>query len=520
MIEIGAMSRPADTELPLGRSFTNNVLGVAWTAGVQLAFTPFFIRRVGVEGYGLIGLYVTLQALLQVFDFGFAPTINRWLSRFTASHAEPQSVRDFAKTLEIGSWTIAISVAILLMASAGIGARLWLRDTTFGIAALRASLMLMACTMMAQLPTTYYQSGLLGLRRPLEMNVLKALAATASTAGAALILHHFSSTVQAYFAVQAVVAVLHALALRRLFWRSLPPSSDRPAGFRSNVLRTVWRFTAGMTAIAICAAIVGQVDRIILIRIVSLESFGYYAVASVVASGLAVVSMPAMNTLFPRFSALFSIGDRTRLRVGYHRGAQVTAVLLLPLASVVALFSFPILAAWTGNYAIARNAAPIAMMLTVGTALNGLMYSVYALQLAAGATRLALALTIAQIVIIIPLVIVLSSRYGVIGAASAWSLMNALYFAVGSFATFGQLLPGAWRDWILRDVGSPLAGAVIPAVLARVLIPIPSSRIGAVLVLAAVLVCSLSASALATTTTRERIFALARRGRRADADAR
>jgi O-antigen/teichoic acid export membrane protein len=269
-----------------------------------------------------------------------------------------------------------------------------------------------------------------------------------------------------------------------------------------------------MTAIAVCAALVGQVDRIILSCLVTLESFGYYAVAWVVASGLAVVSMPAMNTLFPRFSALFATGDLAGLRVGYHRGAQATAVLLLPLASVVVLFAFPILAAWTGNPAIARNAAPIAMMLTVGTALNGLMHSVYALQLAAGATRLALALTLGQIAIIVPLVIVLALRYGVIGAALAWSVMNALYFIVGSFATFGQLLPGAGRDWLLHDVGSPLVGAVIPVVLARFLIPIPSSRIGAVLVIASVLACSLSASALATVTTRERIFALAGKRRR------
>ena len=73
-------------------------------------------------------------------------------------------------------------------------------------------------------------------------------------------------------------------------------------------------------------------------------------------------------------------------------GAQALSVLLLPLASVIIFFSFPIVAAWTGNATIARNTAPLVTVLSVGMSLNALMAPVYALQLAAGATRLALKL--------------------------------------------------------------------------------------------------------------------------------
>lgn len=507
MTDAGARSsRPGGAELPLGRSLASNVVGVGWTAAMQLAFTPLFIRYVGVEGYGLIGFYITLNALLQVLDFGFAPTINRWLSRFRAGHEEARNARDFAKTLEIGSWLIAAFAGLLLAASAGTIARVWLRDTSLGETELQRSLMLMACTMAAQLPTTYYQSGLLGLRRPYEMNALRALAATASMGGAALILAMVSPTVTAYFTVHAVVGIVHAAALRIVFWRSLRVTPEQPARFRPQVLRMAWRFTAGMTAITIAAAIVAQVDRLIVIRLISLEEFGYYAVAWTVAGGLAVVSLPAMNTLFPRFSGIFASGDETQLRTEYHAGAQALSVLLLPIASVVALFAHPILAAWTGNPAIAHNAAPLAIPLTIGMALNGLMYTVYALQLATGATRLALQLTIVQMAIIVPLVTLLAWRYGALGAACAWPVLNALYFTAGSIVTFRRLLPGAWRDWIVRDVGVPLVAAIAVAATAWVFVPLPASRTGTILVVAAVLIASMTASAFATRTTREAIL--------------
>jgi O-antigen/teichoic acid export membrane protein len=495
-------SRETSAELPLGRSFGSNLGGVAWTAAMQLAFTPLFIRCVGVEGYGLIGFYVTLQALLQVLDFGFAPSINRWLSRYSAGHEEAQRSRDVAKTLEIGSGAIALGAGTVLIALAGTVARLWARNTTVGEPALRLCLMMMAATMTAQLPTTYYQSGLLGLRRPLEMNVLKALAATVSTAGTALILTLFSSTVPAYFAMQSAAAILHVVVLRTLFWRSMGATPGEPGHFRPQALRTAWRFTAGMTVIAMCAALVAQVDRVILSRLVSLQDFGYYALAWVVASGLAVVSLPALNTLFPRLSGLFASGDDRRLRDGYHRGAQALSVLLLPLASVVALFSLPIMTAWTGNTTIARNASQMATPLVIGMALNGLMAPVYALQLAVGATRLALKLTIGQIVVIVPLVTVLAIRYGIVGAAFAWPAVNVLYFSVGSAATFRRFLQGAGREWILRDVGAPFAAAIGCAAAARAFVPLPADRFGTLLVVGGVLVCSTVASALSTRTTR------------------
>ena len=80
-----------------GRSYAVNLLGTAWLAAVQIAFAPFFIRRVGIEGYGLIAFAVTLQAVLQVLDFGFEPTISRWLARFAAGQEEERTSRDFAK---------------------------------------------------------------------------------------------------------------------------------------------------------------------------------------------------------------------------------------------------------------------------------------------------------------------------------------------------------------------------------------------------------------------------------------
>lgn len=489
---------------PLAGTFASNLAGVGWMAAMQLACTPLFIRVLGVESYGLIGFALTLTALLQVMDLGLAPTINRMLSRFAAGHEDANDARDAARTLEIGSCVTAAIVALLLAISAGAIARVWLRDATLGDAELRRALMLMAVTIAAQLPATYYQSALLGVRRAYEMNVARAVAATLAMGGAALVVTTVSASVTAYFAVHAIVAILHVAVLRWLFWRSMPEGAG--ARFRPDVLRTAWKFTAAMTAITIGGVVVTQVDRLIVIRLVPLEQFGYYALAWTVAGGLAVITLPAMNTLFPRFSGTFAAGDAAQLRAAYHDGAQLLSVLLLPTAAVVALFANPILNAWTGNATVARHAAPLVTLLAAGMALNGLMHAVYALQLAAGETRLALRLTIVQVVVIVPVVTFLAWRYGALGAACAWPVMNAVYFAAGSMSTLRKLLPGAWAEWIVRDVAVPFLAAAVVAVAAKRFVTLPDSRAGAILAIGAILVAAITAAAFATRSTREAIL--------------
>jgi O-antigen/teichoic acid export membrane protein len=484
----------------LRRGFLSNLAGVGWTAAMQLAFSPLFLRRVGVEGYAFIGFFITLQAVLQVLDFGFAPTIGRWLARFAAGQEDRRDTRDLTRTLEIGSWVIGLAVGGVLAALVVPFGRSWFGHARVDASALRLTLILMAGTITAQWPAAFYQWGLLGLGKPASMNAVKAAASTLSAAGAAAVLLFVSPTVPAYFAVQIAVAIVQVAVLRWLLWRNL--GGGERARFRPAALRTARRFAAEMTAVTMGAVLVAQIDRVILSRMLPLEQFGCYALGWVVAGGLAVVIAPAHNTLFPRLASLYAAGDEEELRRVYHRGARALSAMLLPLAIVVALFASPLLRAWTGNDAIARQTAPIAALLVIGMALNGLMHPAYALQLASGSTRLPLILTIGQLLFMVPAVTLLAFRYGAAGAAYAWPAMSVLYLAVGSTWTHRLFLPGAGGRWLLADVGAPLAGAVVPALIAYALVPLPASRFGTISVVAAVLACSFAASALAASIIR------------------
>ena len=58
-----------------------NYVGQIWMAVMAVIFLPQYLRILGAEAFGLVGLMLSFQAILQLFDFGIGGAVNRELSR-------------------------------------------------------------------------------------------------------------------------------------------------------------------------------------------------------------------------------------------------------------------------------------------------------------------------------------------------------------------------------------------------------------------------------------------------------
>lgn len=478
-----------------------NLVGSGWTALIGVAFTPFYIEFLGMEAYGLIGFCLMLQTTLMVMDLGLSPTLNRVLARYSAGTDEAGEQRDFVRTTEVISWGIGISVGILLYALAPLVSRQWIRSSSISAEEIRRTIWIICINLALQFPLCFYQGGLMGLQKQVLVNVVRIVAATAGGAGAAFILWKISSTPVAFFSWQVAVTVAQVILTMLLLWHSLPERAGPPR-FEFRLLRNVWRFAAGMTGISISGLVLTQMDKVVLSKILFLESFGYYTLAGVVCSGLYVLVAPVYSAIFPRFSALVATGDDKELTQLYHRGAQFMAVLVLPASSIMALFSREILLLWTRNQDVTVAASPIVTALTIGTALNGLMHLPFALQLAHGWTRIGMLINLFLITILLPATIFLAQAYGATGGAAAWALLNALYVLIGIPLTHRRILRGETLRWVKDDLILPATGAVGVAVAGRILPTGSLTPAETLFFLAGLLICSSAVAAIVTPQTR------------------
>lgn len=486
----------------LAANILANLAGQGWSIVISLLVIPFYIKLMNIEAYGLIGFYGTLQTLSLVLDLGLSTTMNREMARYSDRSEKAQEARDLVRTLEVGYWAIGISIGLGLVIAAPLIAHHWLKTSAISVADVQRALILMGILMALQWPIGLYGSGLMGLQKQLVLNIVAISMSAVGSGGAVLVLWLVSPTITAFFAWQALVAAVYVAIFALLMWRSLPHCDQAPR-LDFGLVRNVRRFAAGMAGLGFSGIILTQLDKVILSKLLSLEMFGYYSVAGVLGRGLYVFITPLFNAFFPRFSALVARDDGGALKPLYHLGSQLMAALIIPVAAVVSLFSYEILLLWTGNADTARNAAPVASLLVIGTALNGLMNLPYALQLAYGWTELGLSINAFFIAVLVPALVYATLHYGPVGAAAVWVALNTMYILVGVPFTHKRLLKGEAGAWFRIDVCLPFL-AVLPIVgLGRWMLAGPMSPLALLGSLSLVLLCSLFAAATAAPGIRE-----------------
>jgi O-antigen/teichoic acid export membrane protein len=449
-----------------------NYLGQGWAALMGLAFIPLYVRYLGIEAYGLVGVFAVLQACLALLDMGMTPTLNREMARFTAGGHSPQSIWNLLRSLEAICLGLAALIAVAVWALSDYLATNWLKVQRLPIEVVTRALAIMALVVAIRLFEGIYRSSLFGLQRQVWYNIASAIMATLRYLGAVAVLAWVSSTIEAFFIWQAVVSALTAAVFAMRVRRSLPnaPSPARPS---LEALAGVWRFAGGMVTITILVLLLTQLDKVLLSRLLPLESFGYYALAATVASVIYMMIGPITQAIYPRMVEHSLRDDQAGLITVYHQGAQLVTVLTAPAVVLLYFFTGGVVFMWSGNAVLAENVAPILSALVVGSFLNGLMWMPYKCQLAHGWTSLMVKVNALAVAVLVPAIFWVVPRYGAVGAAWIWVALNAGYILIAIQLMHRRLIPGEKWRWYVGDVLLPSAGAVTPMLLAIQFRPAP-----------------------------------------------
>ena len=316
------------------------------------------------------------------------------------------------------------------------------------------AVMLMGLIMSCHWPIALYQGTLIGAQRLVIASIIGIVVTCISCIGAIAVLAFVSPTISAFFAWQACVAGIHVGCMRWGAWKAVGHSKN--ICFDGSELKRIWRFSAGMSGVTISGLVLMQLDKVILSRILTLEDFGRYMLAGAVASGLYIILTPTFNVLYPRLSSLVFREEAHKLISLYRTGTRLFSAVLFPIATVAVFYSRHLLTLWTQDPSFAASTASVVSLFLIGTTLNGTMHFPYALQLASGMARLPLIINIVLMIAMIPLTIIFALKYGAVGGAAAWAVLNVIYLVVGTCLTHRTLLKGFGTRWLFTDVGMPL----------------------------------------------------------------
>jgi len=484
----------------------SNYAGQAWMALMGVAFVPLYIRALGMEAFGLIGLMLSIQALSMVLDLGMGGALNRELARRAHDADAAHTSRDLVRTFECLVWPIAGLVAALMWLASSQLSNHWLHPEHLSHTETAHAVAIMGLAVALQWPSSFYANGLSGLEQQPILNLINAGFATLRGAGVLAVLNWFSPTIEAFMWWFAAMGACQSLLSATVLWRSLPHGAGQRARFQVAELQATGRFAGGLLAIMVLSAAVTQLDRIVLSAMRPLSDLGYFSLALAVATGMARMIQPMFNALYPRYSKLVALGEPEALTQLYHLSNQYLAVIVAATSVVLAVFSRDVVFLWTGDATTAAMVATPLTILAMGTALNGLMNLPYALQLAHGWTRLAAMMNLAVLVAGIPFCIWAVNHHGISGAALVWLGINACFVLVGLPLMHRRLMNGELANWYARDVAPPFIAAVAAGAAMKWLMSTIPRDIWGVLQLGIASATCLSAAALASPCVRAAIL--------------
>lgn len=431
-----------------------------WVAIISIFFIPIYVKIIGAESYGLVAFYGTLSGSLAILDLGLSTAVSRQVTLLIRQPDKQKDTKDLIFSVEIIYWIVAFLIGGIVILLAEPISLYWVKSKDLPIHTIKKSVMLMGVVFAAQFPASIYNGVLIGL----DKQVVNALATIASTTlkaiGVIAVLKFVDGTIESYFLWQVIITFLSTYFLRLLVWRDISWLKEK-SQFSFYQLKKIWKFATGMLIISLVTFFLGQIDKIIVSKLVLLEFVGYYNLAFMMANGISQVIAPMYPIIFPKFATLESENNQKELILLYHKSCRWISIIIFPIGITLILFAKEILILWTNNLVLTNNTAPILRVATAGTICNSMMWIPYWYLLAKGITKFTIYQNVIASLILVPLLFFWVGKYGALGASFVWLAVNIGYLTI-SLPIFHMLyLKGELLKWYKNDIAQPFFYAII-----------------------------------------------------------
>lgn len=230
-----------------------------------------------------------------------------------------------------------------------------------------------------------------------------------------------------------------------------------------SVARLMFRFGGSLVLSGIAAILLVNLEKIVLVRTTSVAEFASYSLAFTVANMATIFTQSLIQSLIPALSRLSTPGREGELRNLFVQSLRLVTVIVLPTICSLFVLSSPIF--WYIGGEFGQDSVWAFRTLLIGLSFNLLGFAPYSLVVASGRVRALAKLYWIELIPYVILVGILTSLFGLIGAASAWSLrVFADSIALTAISIQSVQLAGSNA---LRELGRALVSALflVPVVV-------------------------------------------------------
>ena len=394
-----------------------NLVGSSAPLVAALFSIPFLLLNLGSEAFGVLTLIWVLIGYFSLFDFG----IGRALT-YEVGKRMPSSTRELSPFIKAGLLiTLATGLigSVLIILFASHLSDNWLKispslQKDSYISFLIASLGVIPISISNGL-----RGALEGLNRfassniyRLTSNILMFLLPVLS-----IYIHGPHLWLATLYMVLArlIIAVYGVFQLRHYLFDT--------SKLKTKHLSQLINYGVWIAVTGVISPLMVYGDRFFVSATVGAELLSQYSIPQDGMQRLLIIPVALCGAFMPKISAQ-DIADKI---ISYHKLFRMVALIMLVLCLASALLAYPILSIWISPE-FASNAAPIAIILSIGIWFNSVSTVPYTFIHALGKPKITAIFHVIELVLYCIILWELTKYYGLIGAALAWVFRVILDF--------------------------------------------------------------------------------------------
>jgi O-antigen/teichoic acid export membrane protein len=429
---------------------------------VFLVLTPILVHRLGMAAYALWVLGHTVTFYLAFLDLGFGNAQVRYHARF-AARGRTEDLRTVVVT-SCASLLVAGLVATLLGLGIAFGVPAsWLSIAPAQVDDFRLVVLLLAIEMPVSFAAAGVENIYEGANR-FDLKNVRSIGLRIATALAEGIAVFQGAGVVELVAIELIAACVRLLVDLIFTARLMPGWWRAKAQFSGRIWRRLRNFAVWTSADEALTEGGAQLDHLIIVALFPLALLTPYSLCTGIAAVMLMAVEPVVETFFPLASGLRANGGSSNLARLLVMGSKAATAIAAPIAVFLAFFGHRVIELWVPE---AAADVPVGLMpaIVLDYATSMYLWTATVILVAIGRTRLAVYLTVAELVLGVLLMFVLSPFFGLVGLALASFIANVI---VGLFFQI-PITARAVGVPLSTLVGSTLgrvAAALVPAVVA------------------------------------------------------
>jgi O-antigen/teichoic acid export membrane protein len=438
---------------PLRVNFIVNLLSPTVRIAVALVTIPLYLHHMGDARYGVMSIVWVLLGLFGFLDLGLSRAVTNSLAKLRdAPQAERARVLLTTFSLNLG---IGLIGGVVLYLFGGLLIKYFITIPDALSLEVARALPWIACLLPLTLIAAAGAGALESRELFLLVNSIQIVAMTFTQVAPVLAAVFVSPSLMVVIPTAAVAQALGAIGLLAVVYRLEGPFSLRAIDWAE--ARKLLGYGGWMFATNVIYPALASADQFIIGSVMGVASVAHYAVPMGLVVRSAAVPIAFGRTLFPRISSLS--GDEA-----HTLGARALSSLGYGFATICApaiILSPTFLRYWISPD-FATVSAPVAQVLFPGVWMSSVSMVTFILLQSQGRADLTGKLSIIEFLPFVAILWVLTTAFGIVGAAAAWTLRCT----VDALVTFW--LSGMRRKELL-PLAPPAALLVASLVVSRFL---------------------------------------------------